>query len=1144
MNKSQDELMKEIEETQRYLTQTSNELHIELSQLNKKYAKSSLKRDELEVIGKKSELLNDRIQQSSNHQELIREYEMSTDKQIKRLKMLIDELSSEKRENIKQNRFFVLQDLQSGEENLQRLTVQNAEVLNKKESLLRQKTVLLEKVSSLKNEYDVKLKEQDKAYLLFAQSEEESDEKSIESKIKLEVFDHETLLYKERIDFVQWSLKKLSFELTWTEDESVRLKSLISTIMNEVIYVKKHLLIGAKDVAQARDDWKSEVAKVNILKAKNNANKEALRSDRDRRTDDLNRLNDAYKKYKNAGDTKSIHALYVDAQIHRINAFLKKIDMKLMVLDAHNDSYTIQSYQKSFLFKHVQIRFKLGYVAHVETINQWINDLKGRRGALEHEMRSTRNSREESLNSIVHTTSLIDEVSKKFEEVVQLREGHFQNQQKICNDTLSYLSEAQNVLRERLMLVQAHLTAIAPLIPREESLVLQYDSFIRELEQHRLEFNIWYRSNRAISFDGFKKSLQEGEFFFKKFFWAIPYNCNPFSLLQKIPFISWNGYLVISLLLLMFFLLYLLYRFLLQSIHIRLLAKTEKTHGRLGFLYLNILLCCVEFIIEHALLLYTWFFAFFSFRTPFSLDALIGIVQYDFWLTFFFLISMIVFFYLSTKLMSGLKTLNQKLSFFFFNEQSQHKFITLTACVLYSSSILLPLRSAIIIYGVKASELPEVILAAYSLILLIVLLLFFTKDDVLKLVPSYNDFWLFIHRNIDSYYYPVFLFFMGLFILANPYIGYSHLAWFLAFAVPITACILIALVIAYHYIRQYSTCFFFKEEGEDVIDKFEHAKMYYGSFVLFSLFVLVLGSFVAISYLWGFSYSLDALWKLVFEEWTIKLGGGNKLGIIQVFSFVLFIVAGFLVSSVSNHFVLNRLFDIFKTEPGAQNTISRIFHYCILVIFVLFGFATIGLGQLILPFSYLLVIGIGLGLKDQISDFIAGFLVLLERQIEVGDFIQVGAILGTVQKIAVRSTTIRTARNLMIIIPNRTIITTSVTNYSRLSMGLELKIVLRHDTDVAIVKPLLHDIIVGHPTILRVPSPIIRLSEITDVGQEYILRGFISARRVREMWDVASDIRIAIIKTFKEKDIHISCVYPLRVEFAEKTIKATLPGDL
>ena len=82
MNKSQDELMKEIEETQRYLTQTSKELHIELSQLNKKYAKSSLKRDELEVIGKKSELLNDRIQQSSNHQELIREYEMSTDNRL------------------------------------------------------------------------------------------------------------------------------------------------------------------------------------------------------------------------------------------------------------------------------------------------------------------------------------------------------------------------------------------------------------------------------------------------------------------------------------------------------------------------------------------------------------------------------------------------------------------------------------------------------------------------------------------------------------------------------------------------------------------------------------------------------------------------------------------------------------------------------------------------------------------------------------------------------------------------------------------------------------------------------------------------------------------------------------------------------
>ncbi len=1134
INKLQVDVTNEMEEVQRYLTKTINDLSIELSGLIKQQNTAHAKNGDTEVYSKKITLLNDRLQQLHNFQELLHEYQMDFDTQIKHLKSIIDEFVNDKREDIKEKRFFVLQDLQNREESTQRLSVESTNALNKKESLLRQKIVLQEKIASYKNEYEARMKEKEKAYLHSAQDEHERTQNGIGARFKFEILEYEAAYLKERIDYGQWQLKKVLFDLAWADDEYVRLKSLLSGVTHESIYIKKHLLIDAKDVARARNEWKHETEKITLLKPKSNANREGLRLDRDRKIQELNLLNDQYKKYKDAGDTKNIQALQLDSQIARLQALLKKIDMQLLVLEAHNDMYYMQIEQKYFAFKHVQSRFKLSHVTHIETINEWINDFKGRRSGLEHELRVARNKREEALNSIAHTTSLIDGFSKKGDEVMELRDVHFRGHQKYCNEILSYLSEAQAALREQLLLVQAYLTILAPLIPRQEALILQYDSFVKELEQHRLEFNIWYRSSRSISLDGFKKSLKEGEFFFKKLFWAIPQHCNPFALVHKTVAITWPGHLIIILFFLIFLLFYACYRLGLQLIYRKLLSVTETTHGRLGFLYLNIFMRGIEFIKEHALLLFSWIFLYIWFRIPFSLEPFLGPIHTAFWAALFFLLSIFVFIYLSTKLLASLKILNQTLSFFFFNEQSQHKFITLTASVLYASSILLPLRTAFVLYGVKNSELPEVVMAAYSLILLIVLLLFFTKEDVLKLIPSHNDFWLLVQRGVQGYYYPVFLFFMGLFILANPYIGYSHLAWFLAFAVPITTMICVALVMLYHYIRQYSVHFFFKEEGEDIVDRFEHAKMYYGFFVLFSLFLLILGALVALTYLWGFSYSLETMWRLLSDDWAIKLGGNNRLGIIQVFSFVLFVIGGFLLSSVSTHFLLNRLFDIFKTEPGAQNTISRILHYCILVISVLFGLATIGLAQLILPVSYLLIIGIGLGIKDQIADFFAGFLVLLERQIEIGNFIEVNGTLGTVQKIAVRSTTIRTARNLMVIIPNRTIISTSVINYSRHSIALEIRLVLRHDTDVAIVKSLLFDIVIGHPMILRVPSPIIRLEEITDVGELFLIRGFISSRRVREMWDVASDIRIAIMNTFKEKSIRVSCVYPLRVEMADK----------
>lgn len=1139
LNKQSADALREIEELGRSLTQSLNNLTIEISNIKKRQSNPFIKASESENFNKKIVILNDRIQQITMYQELLREYEISFDEQIKRLKGIIDEFTNEKHENVKEKRYFVLQDLNVREEIFNKYNLLLVDAFNKKESLVRHKNVLQERLSTFKNEYEVRIKEKEKMYVQYAQEDNENQTEGTGARFKFEVLDHEAAYFKDKIEYVQLQLKKNAFEYTWADDEYNRLKLLISTITVEMNYIKKHLIIDAKDVVTARDEWKNEVVKINARKAENNAKKDALRLERDRRTRDLNASEEAYKKYKDAGETKSAQAFTIESNSIKIRTIIKKIDMQLQLLDAHNDALSILVDQKYFTFKNIQIRFKRGHVSNVETINEWINDFKGRRAALEHDIRSTRTKREEALNSIAQMTSLMDTIAKKTDEVSALKETHFRGSQKLCNETLLSFSEAQAILREQLVLVQAYLTTIAPIIPRQEALIGLYDGFMRELEQTKSEFNIWYRSTRAISFDGFKKSLKEGELFGKKLFWAIPQYFNPITMMRAFLSLSRYGYLVVFLFLALFLLLFLFFFLLLHILYQYLLRQTESTHGKLGFIYLNILLCGVEFIKVHQVLLFFWFFMLMIFRLPFSWELALGPIDRSFFIALFFVSGTFIFSYLSQKLLYSLQRLNQKLNYFFFDEQSEYKFVMLLASVFYSSSFLLPLRSAFLAYGPKNSELPEVVLAVYSLILLIILLLFFTKEDVLKVIPSHNTFWLTVQRGVAAYYYPVFLFCMGLFILANPYVGYSHLAWFLAFAVPTSLLFIGCILMVHHYIRQYSLFVFFKEEGEDIVDKFEHAKMYYGFFVIFTFFGLLLFSFVALSYLWGFSYSIDAAWKLIAEEWTIKLGGNNKLGIIQSLSFVLFVISGFLLSSISNHFILNKLFDIFKTDPGAQNTISRIFHYLILVIFVLFGLATIGLGQLILPVSYLLIIGVGLGLKDQIADFFAGFLVLLERQIEIGNFIETGDTIGTVQKIAVRSTTIRTARNLMVIIPNRTLISTPIINYSRHSVAFEIKLLVRHDSEVEIVKSLLFEIVSGHPVVLRLPSPIVRLDEITEVGQLFLLRGFVSARRAREMWDIASDIRIAVINVFKSKKIRVSCTYPLRVEVLEKAESIT-----
>jgi len=259
--------------------------------------------------------------------------------------------------------------------------------------------------------------------------------------------------------------------------------------------------------------------------------------------------------------------------------------------------------------------------------------------------------------------------------------------------------------------------------------------------------------------------------------------------------------------------------------------------------------------------------------------------------------------------------------------------------VLYATSILIPLRLAFLHYTDVASEFPNVLLAAYSLILVVVILFFFTKEDVLKLLPSNTPFLLWLKKKIDNFYYPVFTFCMGLLILSNPYIGYSNLAWYLAFSVPCSTLVLYGVFFLHYTIRRYSAFFFIREEEEEVVDKFEHARTYYGFFIVFAFLFLLLGAFFILTRIWRFDYTIGTMWRALNFEWVLKdvPVPGAKLGVVELMSVILFIASGFFVSSLVNRFVLYKLFDIFRTGPGTQNTVTRILHYMIIFVATVLG---------------------------------------------------------------------------------------------------------------------------------------------------------------------------------------------------------------
>ena len=226
-------------------------------------------------------------------------------------------------------------------------------------------------------------------------------------------------------------------------------------------------------------------------------------------------------------------------------------------------------------------------------------------------------------------------------------------------------------------------------------------------------------------------------------------------------------------------------------------------------------------------------------------------------------------------------------------------------------------------------------------------------------------------------------------------------------------------------------------------------------------------------------------------------------------------------------FVFNKLFDIFRTEPGAQNTMFRIAHYIINSVAFILGFAAIQLKDFIVLIGSFLAVGIGFSLKDLAADYVSGLFILIERPIEIGNFIELeDHTLGTVQKISARATTIRTARNFSVIVPNKDLVSKKLINWGhgRMSVGFELKMLFDYGQDYELIKEVLQKTIEAHEAILRVPRITIRLEEFASNGVRFFVRAFVSSRKVRDHWQVSSEIRFKLISAFRENNITLA--YP------------------
>jgi small-conductance mechanosensitive channel len=233
--------------------------------------------------------------------------------------------------------------------------------------------------------------------------------------------------------------------------------------------------------------------------------------------------------------------------------------------------------------------------------------------------------------------------------------------------------------------------------------------------------------------------------------------------------------------------------------------------------------------------------------------------------------------------------------------------------------------------------------------------------------------------------------------------------------------------------------------------------------------------------------------------------------------------------AVLRHDVLARM------ERGVPEAASSIVYYVTLALGVLFaaGAAGIEVGRLAI-IAGALGVGIGFGLQTIVANFIAGLILLFERPVKPGDTLELEGLVGVVQAIGIRASTVRTFQGAEVIVPNQDLVAGRVINWtlSDRTRRVDVAVGVAYGTDPSKVVTILRDVVTTHPRVLSQPPPAVLFMKYGESSLDFEVRfwsGF------DEWLEVRSDVLVAIYDAlaahgieipFPQRDLHIRSGLP------------------
>lgn len=280
--------------------------------------------------------------------------------------------------------------------------------------------------------------------------------------------------------------------------------------------------------------------------------------------------------------------------------------------------------------------------------------------------------------------------------------------------------------------------------------------------------------------------------------------------------------------------------------------------------------------------------------------------------------------------------------------------------------------------------------------------------------------------------------------------------------------------------------------------------------------------------------------KESFDQTLMTLAGGSSITIGEIVLVILLLVVGYVISRLVSYLLGRRLAST-RLRPGARHALKRITFFGIFLLVFITALSLLGIPLTAFAFATgAIAIGVGFGAQNIINNFISSWILMTERPVRIGDFIEIDDSKGTVEEIGNRSTRIRRMDGVHLLIPNSQLLEKQVINWTLIDRDIRnvVRVGVAYGSPVRQVESLIRQAADENSEIKKVPKPLVVFEDFGDNALTFEIYFWAELSSAREQRFIRSELRFRIDELFREngiviafpqRDVHLDGSSPLEV---------------